>query len=77
MINTISHFFINKIGFAKSMDIINVYLKNQNVIQHITITIVETIHVCLHHIKTHRLTHVQIQKKTGYCKHQSKDTFGR
>jgi hypothetical protein len=44
MINIISQFFINKIGFAKSMDFINVYLKNQNVIQHITMITVETIH---------------------------------
>jgi len=77
MINIISQFLINKIRFAKSMDSTNVYLKNHSVIQHNTITIVETIHVCLHHIRTHRLIHMQIQKKIGCCKHQSKDTFGR
>jgi hypothetical protein len=38
-------------------------MKNQSVIQHNAITIVQTIHVCLHHIRTHRLVHVQIQKK--------------
>jgi hypothetical protein len=63
MINIISQFPIIKIHFAKSMDSINVCLKNQSVILHNTITIVETIHVCMHHIRTHRLTHVQIQNK--------------
>jgi len=77
MINIISQFLINKIHFAKSIDSTNVYLKNQNVIQHNTVTIVETVHVCLHHIRTHRLIHMQIQKKIGCCKRQNKDTFGR
>lgn len=63
MINIISQFLINSICSAKSVHSINVYMKNQSVIQHNAITIVQTIHVCLHHIRTHRLVHVRIHKK--------------
>jgi hypothetical protein len=78
--NSVLKFPISGMCFARVSGLLKkVHLRNQCVIKNNTFAVVESIHVCLHHIINpglHTLTHPQTQKQIAADRKAGK-TFGR
>lgn len=61
--NSILKFSISRMCFTRVNGLLkNVHLRNQSVIKNNTFAVVESIHVCLHHITIQVSTHLLIHK---------------
>ncbi len=66
--NSILKFPISRMCFTR----VNVHLRNQSVIKNNTFAVVESIHVCLHHITIQVSTHLSTNPKTDCCRQESR-----